>query len=185
MFFFVLLLTEVNSFVLLLQFFNRYSPNLFKMRWSSFVINHNNAPFTSRLQKLILSLFISSKNDLLSLSYKGQSIKKWVSSSTQLPRHNWHILFYYILILFKQFYWLSCCHLTFRKIWYCLIKNRIDLVSLPFSFNVIKQLVFCISQYKFLWTLEINIHLSLKASVNIVFKVHKKSYWPQQKTIIV
>ena len=92
MFFFVLLLTEVNSFVLLLQFFNRYSPNLFKMRWSSFVINHNNAPFTSRLQKLILSLFISSKNDLLSLSYKGQSIKKWVSSSTQLPRHNWHIL---------------------------------------------------------------------------------------------
>jgi hypothetical protein len=26
------------------------------------------------------------------------------------------------MILFKQFYWLSCCHLTFRKIWYCLIK---------------------------------------------------------------
>ena len=33
---------------------------------------------------------------------------------------------YYIMILFKQFYWLSCCHLTFRKIWYCLIKTRID-----------------------------------------------------------
>jgi hypothetical protein len=41
-------------------------------------------------------------------------------------------------------------HLTFRKIWYCLIKTRIDLVSLSFSneiykknhvhFNVIKQL---------------------------------------------
>jgi hypothetical protein len=48
---------------------------------------------------------------------------------------------YYIMILFKQFYWLSCCHLTFRKIWYCLIKTRIDLVSLSlsFSFNVIKQ----------------------------------------------
>ena len=45
--------------------------------------------------------------------------------------------------------------------------------------------VFCIGQYEFLWTLEINIHLNLKASVNIVFKVHKNSYWPQQNTIIV
>ena len=36
-----------------------------------------------------------------------------------------------------------------------------------------------------LWTLEINIDLSLKASVNIVFKVHKNLYWPLQKTIIV
>jgi hypothetical protein len=36
--------------------------------------------------------------------------------------------------------------------------------------------VFCIGQYEFLWTLEINIHLSLKASVNIVFKVHKNSH---------
>jgi hypothetical protein len=45
---------------------------------------------------------------------------------------------------------LSCCHLPFRNIWYCLIKTRIDLVSLSFSneiyeknhvhFNVIKQL---------------------------------------------
>ena len=25
-------------------------------------------------------------------------------------------IYYYIMILFKQFYWLSCCHLTFRKI---------------------------------------------------------------------
>jgi hypothetical protein len=49
-----------------------------------------------------------------------------------------NIYIYYIMILFKQFYWLSCCHLTFRKIWYCLIKTRIDLVSL--SFSVIKQL---------------------------------------------
>ena len=51
-------------------------------------------------------------------------------------------LFYYKMILFKQFHWLSCCHLglTFRKIWYCLIKTRIDLISLSFSFNVIKQL---------------------------------------------
>ena len=23
---------------------------------------------------------------------------------------------YYIMVLFKQLYWLSCCHLTFRKI---------------------------------------------------------------------
>ena len=37
---------------------------------------------------------------------------------------------FYIMILFKQFYWLSCCHLTFRKIWYCLIKTRIDSLSL-------------------------------------------------------
>ena len=74
------------------------------------------------------------------------------------------------MILFKQFYWLSCCHLTFRKIWYCLIKTRIDLVSLSFSFNVIKQLVFSIGQYKFLWTVEINIHLGLKTSVNIVLR---------------
>jgi hypothetical protein len=100
-----------------------------------------------------------------------------------------------VIIFYPRFYWLSCCHLTFRKIWYCLIKTRIDLVSLSFSneiykinlfhFNVIKQLVFCIGQYKFLWTLEINIHLSPKASVNIVFKVHKNLHWPQQKTIIV
>jgi hypothetical protein len=45
--------------------------------------------------------------------------------------------------------------------------------------------VFCIGQYELLWTLDINIQLSLKASVNIVFKVHINSYWPQQKTIIV
>ena len=49
-------------------------------------------------------------------------------------------VYYYIMILFKQLYWLSCCHLTFRKLLYCLSKTRIDLVSLSFSFNVIKQL---------------------------------------------
>jgi 16S rRNA A1518/A1519 N6-dimethyltransferase RsmA/KsgA/DIM1 with predicted DNA glycosylase/AP lyase activity len=108
-----------------------------------------------------------------------------VHKNSYWPQQKTIIVYYYIMILFKQFYWLSCCHLTFRKIWYCLIKTRIDLVSLSFSFNVIKQLVFCIGQYEFLWTLEINIHLSLKASVNIVFKVHKNSYWPQQNTIIV
>ena len=27
-----------------------------------------------------------------------------------------HNTVYYIIILFKQFYWLSCCHLTLRKI---------------------------------------------------------------------
>ena len=50
----------------------------------------------------------------------------------------WQILnsIYYIMILFKQFDWLSCCHLTFRKIWYCLIKTRIDLVSLSFSWGL-------------------------------------------------
>ena len=93
-----------------------------------------------------------------------------------------NIYYYYIMILFKQFYLLSCCHLTFRKIWYCLIKTHIDLVSLSFSneiyqknhvhFNVIKQLQSCIGRCKFLWTLEINIHLSLMAQVNIDIKVH-------------
>jgi hypothetical protein len=49
-------------------------------------------------------------------------------------------IYYYIMILFKQFYWLSCCHLTFREIWYCLIKTRIDLVSLLFSKrNLLKE----------------------------------------------
>ena len=44
-----------------------------------------------------------------------------------------NILVYYIMILFKQFYWPSCSHLTFRKIWYCLIKTRIDSLSLSLS----------------------------------------------------
>jgi hypothetical protein len=48
-----------------------------------------------------------------------------------------NILVYYIMILFKQLYWLSCCHLTFRKLWYCLIKTRIDLVSLSFSLFIL------------------------------------------------
>ena len=47
--------------------------------------------------------------------------------------------YYYMMILFKQFYWLSCCHLTFRKIWYCLIKTRIDLVLLSFSNEIYKK----------------------------------------------
>ena len=51
-----------------------------------------------------------------------------------------YIYFYYIMILLKQFYWLSCCrHLTFRKIWYCLIKTRIDLVSLSFSNEIYQK----------------------------------------------
>lgn len=50
--FFVLVLTEVNSFVLLLKFFNRYSPNLFKMRWFSFVINHKNFPFYIKITEI-------------------------------------------------------------------------------------------------------------------------------------
>jgi hypothetical protein len=45
--------------------------------------------------------------------------------------------FHHIMIIFKQFDWLSCCHLTFRKIWYCLIKTRIDLVSLLHSLFIL------------------------------------------------
>jgi hypothetical protein len=48
---------------LLLKFFNRYS------KWDGLHLSLtiNNFPFISRLQKFILSLFISSKNDLLSV----------------------------------------------------------------------------------------------------------------------
>ena len=53
--------------------------------------------------------------------------------------HSYIKQFYYIMILFKQLYRLSCCHLTFRKIWYCLIKTRIDLVSLSFSNEIYKK----------------------------------------------
>jgi hypothetical protein len=44
--------------------------------------------------------------------------------------------------------------------------------------------VFCIGQYEFLWTLEIYLHLSLKASVNIVLKVHKNSYHGQRVALL-
>jgi hypothetical protein len=52
-------------------------------------------------------------------------------------------------------------------------------VSYWLGFTFVFRLMYslCIGQYKFLWTLEINIHLSLKASVNIVFKVNKNLYW--------
>jgi hypothetical protein len=51
--------------------------------------------------------------------------------------------------------------------------------------NIIRAKSLFVFQYEFLWTLEFNIHLSLKAEVNIVSKVYKNSQWPQQKTIIV
>ena len=104
------LCVDVNSLVLLLKFFKRYCPNLFKMRWSSFVVNHKNAPFTSRLHKLI-SLFISSKNDLLSVSYKGQSIKNEIH--LQHSYHNITGIFYYIfLMVFSYRPYLLLSHLS-------------------------------------------------------------------------
>ena len=90
--------------------------------------------------------------------------------------HNY--ICYYIMVLSKQFDWLSCCHLKFRKIWYCLIKTCIDPLHFhfplhyvwrhneeinfiltwfhfQFSFYCNKTItVFCIGQYKFLWTLK-------------------------------
>jgi hypothetical protein len=57
----------------------------------------------------------------------------------QILTCNVHYIIYYIMIIFKQFYWLSCCHVTFRKILYCLIKTRIDLVSLSFSNEIDKK----------------------------------------------
>jgi hypothetical protein len=50
-----------------------------------------------------------------------------------IVRTLYNLLHYYIMILIKQLYWLSCCHLPFRKIWYCLIKTRIDSLSLSLS----------------------------------------------------
>jgi hypothetical protein len=57
---------------------------------------------------------------------KKNEIFKFVKKNWTLnfSRSSAVIVYYYIMILFKQFYWLSCCHLTFRKIWYCLIKTR-------------------------------------------------------------
>jgi hypothetical protein len=57
----------------------------------------------------------------------------------QILTCNVHYIIYYIMIIFKQCYWLSCCHVTFRKILYCLIKTRIDLVSLSFSNEIDKK----------------------------------------------
>jgi hypothetical protein len=57
----------------------------------------------------------------------------------QILTCNVHYIIYYIMIIFKQFYWLSCCHVTFRKMLYCLIKTRIDLVSLSFSNEIDKK----------------------------------------------
>ena len=62
-----------------------------------------------------------------------------VNKFSYFPHQHAINVYYYIMILFKQFYWLSCCHLTFRKIWYCLIKTRIDLVSLAFSNEIYKK----------------------------------------------
>ena len=60
-------------------------------------------------------------------------LQRVLSYSLHRTRCNTSDNVYYIMILFKQFYWLSCCHLTFRKIWYCLIKTCIDSLSLSLS----------------------------------------------------
>jgi hypothetical protein len=76
------------------------------------------------------------------------------------------------------FVWLLQAHRLCRTCW-LLVHPNVTLIR-QFWLDEISNktiTVFCIDQYKFVWTLEINIHLSLKASVNIVFKVHKNSYW--------
>jgi hypothetical protein len=122
-------------------------------------------------------LYMASYPKQLSNCHKLNTIYQWTN-----------YLHYYILILFKQFHWVSCCHLTFVKfdiLWLILVLTLFHF-HFHFSFWCNKTItVFCIGQYELLWTWEINIHLSLKASVNIVFKVHINSHWPQQKTIIV
>ena len=121
------------------------------------IFKYSNSPYQRHDVFFFFSLIsasdiISIKELTLILKIIGQSN---VKNNEGTDKNN-----YYIIILFKHFYWLSCCHLTFRKIGYCFIKTRIDLVSLSFSFIVIKTItVLCIGQYKFLWTLEINIHL--------------------------
>ena len=131
--FIFLVLTEVNSFVLLLQFFNRYSPNLLKMRWSSFVVNHKNAPFTSRLHKLI-SLFISSKNDLLSVSYKGQSIKD--EFHLQHSYHDITGIFYFITYWFYLSNFIGYHAVTWHFVKFDIVWLKIVLTWFHFRFRL-------------------------------------------------
>ena len=67
--------------------------NLYKCwitKSSSEDINHINLLLTSRLLKLLYSLFISSKNSFLSISNFGHCNKKWHSSSISIL-HNLHL----------------------------------------------------------------------------------------------
>jgi hypothetical protein len=60
------------------------------------------------LQQYVQSIPITTKVVSLNLD-TGYPVK-----TTNLPQVTDNL--YYIMILFKQFYWLSCCHLTFRQI---------------------------------------------------------------------
>jgi hypothetical protein len=84
---------------------------------------------------------------------------------------NWNnnILCYYIMILIKKIYWLSCCHLTLRKIWYCLIKTRIDLFHFRFLTKSIKRITWILFLYLTLPKHEICLAISVTTSQCLVF----------------
>ena len=46
-------------------------------------------------------------------------------------------------------------------------------------------IVFCWGQYEFLWTLKIIFTEAFRLRWILISKVHKISYWPIQKTVIV
>ena len=106
----------------------------------------------------------------------------WMNITSNISLCNILKLFYIWLIDHHAVTWQF---VKFDIVWLKLVLTWFHF-HFHFSFWCNKTItVFCIGQYEFLWTLEINIQLSLMASVNIVFKIHQNSYWPQQKTIIV
>ena len=85
-------------------------------RWKQLMVDH-------------LSSEVSSAQWSVLRHWHG-SLDIFLSTFTAIITTCYYYYYYYIMILFKQLYWLSCCHLTFRKNWYCLIKTW---VSLSFS----------------------------------------------------
>jgi hypothetical protein len=81
------------------------------------------------------------------------------------------ITYWFYLNNFIGYHTVTWHSVKFDIVWLKLVLTWVHF-HFHFSFWCNKTItVFCIGQYEFLWTLEINIHLSLKASVNIVFKV--------------
>jgi hypothetical protein len=97
---------------------------------------------------------------------------------------------YYIMILFKQLYCLSCCHLTFRKIFIILLNSLLIMVSVTYYGNKYFMggwtryltryytiIVFCWGQYEFLCTLKTIFTEAFRLRWILIFKVHKNLYF--------
>jgi hypothetical protein len=112
------------------------------------------------------------KSESETKSLRFLQISVWLLQAHRLLQ-TWWLLVHSKVTLIQRFWLDEISHYLYVH-W--MNRNRIHVIL----FKTIT--VFCIVQYKFLWTLEINIPHSLKALVNIVFKVHKNLYWPQQKT---